>query len=154
MHPAASINQLQGPSLAPSASELIECRVWLPEFNWLHHVATSDLNVAPAFRLPDLLGACVSLILQHSDDANRIFGYLHTHLMHRSADTPRRRVDLWPSHHEQLAQIQRSSINQYPHPRFQMDQLTTACVALVCLDDPEGASVLRRCRLNLSLRNQ
>ena len=149
----ASISQCQGPATASPACVLIECRVWLPEFDWLHQVAKSALNVAPAFQLPDLLGACVSLILQGSDDADRIFGYLHTHLMRRPGDTPRRRVDLWPPHHEQLSQLQRSGVNQYPNPRFQLDQLTTACVALIRQDDPAGQSVLNRCRLNFSLRN-
>lgn len=134
------------------APRLHPTRLHVQEHDWLHALTKSGHNQSPAFRFPDLIGACVSNLFQHSDANARLFHHLHTVIALRPADTPRRQADLWQPHFDQLVGLQRSAVNQYPHPRFQLDQLTTACVALARMDDESGLIVLRRARTNVSMR--
>ena len=61
---------------------------------------------------------------------------------------------MWRSHHQLLLELQRSPANRPPNPKFQPDQLTTACVALCRMPDPAGTSVLLQARLNMVDRSQ
>ncbi len=133
-------------------AELRPTRLYLDEHSWLHALTQSVLNQSPAFRFPDLVSACVSQVFQTRDADARIFQYLHAVMTHRAVDTPRRQTDLWRAHYDQLIGLQRSAANQYPHPRFQLDQITTACVALARVDDETGQLILRRARANVALR--
>jgi hypothetical protein len=36
---------------------------------------------------------------------------------------------MWRQQYDLLLAVQRSPANRHPHPKFQLDQLTTACVA-------------------------
>jgi hypothetical protein len=51
-----------------------------------------------------------------------------------------------------LQDLQRSPANPHPNPKFQLDQLTTACVALVRFADLTGITVVRQARLNMASR--
>jgi hypothetical protein len=133
--------------------DTIETRLWLEEHEWLYGLLRSDDNVSPTFRLPDLISACVSLMFLHDGAATRIFDFLGTQLVLRSPNTPRRRESMWRQQYELLLAVQRSPANRHPHPKFQLDQLTTACVALCRQFEEPDALVLRQARLNMAERS-
>ena len=132
--------------------DTVETRLWLEEHQWLHALLRSDTNVAPTFRMPDLVSACVSLVFLQAGAPARIFAVLGTQMVLRSPLTPRRRESLWRAQYDLLLTVQRSAANRHPHPKFQLDQLTTACVALCqAMPGAEGL-VLRQSRLNMAER--
>ena len=135
-------------------SDTAETLLWLPEHEWLYDLLRSVRNVAPRFRMPDLISACVSQVFALPDAPTRIFRFLGTELVLRSPQTPRRRESMWRSQYQLLLELQRSPANRHPNPKFQLDQLTTACVALCRMPDPLGTSVLQQARLNMVERSQ
>lgn len=156
MH-AAPLTQQQTVS-APSrfaagrTQDTIETRLWLEEHNWLYALLKSEHNVSPTFRCPDLISACVSLVFAGDDAPTRIFEFLGTELVLRPPHRPRRRESMWMPQYELLLAVQRSPANRHPNPKFQLDQLTTACVALSRKADPPGAQVLAQARINMANR--
>jgi hypothetical protein len=147
--------QEQTPQVAPQADhpDTIETRLWLQEHEWLYGLLRSNDNVSPTFRFPDVISACVSLVFARDDAPGRIFDFLGSQLVLRTPATPRRRESMWRPQYELLLAVQRSPANRHPHPKFQLDQLTTACVALcrqlACAD----ALVLQQARLNMADRS-
>lgn len=140
-------------ALEAELPDTIETRLWLEEHEWLYSLLRSDDNVSPTFRFPDLISACVSLVFLHDDAAARIFEFLGTQLVLRPPMTPRRRESMWRQQYDLLLAVQRSPANRHPNPKFQLDQLTTACVALCRqLGDAESI-VLRQSRLNMAERS-
>ncbi len=135
------------------AHDVIETRLWLEEHDWLYHLLRSEENVSPTFRFPDLISACVSLVFSHPDAPARIFRFLGTELVLRSPQTSRRRESMWWPQYQLLLALQRSPANRHPNPKFQLDQLTTACVALCRTADGSGAAVLRQARCNMAERS-
>ena len=135
-----------------NTDDTIETRLWLEEHNWLYALLKSEQNVAPTFRCPDLISACVSLVFANNDASARIFEFLGTELVLRPPHSPRRRESMWMPQYELLLALQRSPANLHPNPKFQLDQLTTACVALCHQTDPSGAHVLRQARINMASR--
>ena len=131
----------------------IETRLWLTEHQWLYDLLRSEHNVSPTFRFPDLISACVSLVFLHTDAPARIFDFLGTQLVLRPPLTPRRRESMWLPQFELLLAVQRSPANRHPNPKFQLDQLTTACVALCRQFGDADALVLRQARLNMAERS-
>ncbi|HEY0846530.1 MAG TPA: hypothetical protein VGE12_14260 [Noviherbaspirillum sp.] len=126
--------------------------MWFEEHDWLYALFKSEQNTAPTFRLPDLISACVSLVFSEQNAASRIFDFLGTELVLRMPHHPRRRESMWMAQYELLQAVQQSPANMHPHPRFQLDQFTTACVALCRQADPSGANVLRQARINMAER--
>ena len=134
--------------------DVIETRLWLNEHDWLYDLLRSEDNVSPTFRFPDLISACVSLIFKHQDASTHIFRFLGTELVLRSPQTPRRRESMWRPQYQLLLDLQRSPANRHPTPKFQLDQLTTACVALCQGLDKSGESILQQARRNMAARTQ
>ena len=132
--------------------DTIETRLWLEEHEWLYGLLRSEHNVSPTFRFPDLISACVSLVFLHDDAPARIFDFLGTQLVLRPPLTPRRRESMWLPQFELLLALQRSPANRHPNPKFQLDQLTTACVALCRAGDTSGAGILQQARRNMAAR--
>jgi hypothetical protein len=132
----------------------IETRLWLEEHVWLYKLLRSDQNTSPTFRFPDLISACVSLVMGQPEGSSRIFDFLGTHLVLRAPQTPRRRETMWRPQYELLLELQRSPANRHPNPKFQLDQLTTACVALCRAQDDSGASILLQARRNMAERSR
>ncbi|HCY63222.1 MAG TPA: hypothetical protein DHV59_10410 [Oxalobacteraceae bacterium] len=147
-----------GISLAPRppsepSDNIVETRLWLDEHEWLYALHKSEHNISPTFRFPDLISACVALVFAHDNAATRIFAFLGTELVLRAPQhSPRRRESMWMPQYVLLQALQRSSANRHPHPKFQLDQLTTACVALCNQDDPTGVPVLHQARINTAER--
>lgn len=145
----------RAPASAPPETDppdTIETRLWLQEHEWLYNLLKSDRNVAPSFRFPDLISACVSVVFAGDDASPRIFGFLGTELVFRPSTTARRRESMWRAQYELLLALQRSPANRHPNPKFQLDQLTTACVALSRDADASGDAVLRQARMNMAQR--
>lgn len=136
-----------------SQQEVIETRLWLEEHDWLYRLLRSEANVSPTFRFPDLIGACVSQVFAQPDAPARIFQYLATELILRSPQTPRRRESMWWQQYQLLLDLQRSPANRHPNPKFQLDQLTTACVALCRTTDASGTGILQQARRNMAERS-
>lgn len=147
----------QHPPLATSgtqdAGETAETMLWITEHEWLYELLRSERNVAPRFRMPDLISACVSQVFAKGDASHRLFGYLGSELILREPATLRRREAMWRPQYVQLQALQLSAANRYPNPQFQLDQLTTGCVALARMDDPTGACTLRHARINIARRS-
>ena len=135
------------------AHDVIETRLWLEEHDWLYRLLRSEDNVSPTFRFPDLISASVSLVFKHQDAPCRIFRFLGTELVLRSPETPRRRESMWRQQYQLLLDLQRSPANRHPNPKFQLDQLTTACVALCRAEDGSGAGILLQARRNMAERS-
>lgn len=134
------------------ADTIVEARLWLEEYAWLYSILKSAANVCPTFRFPDLISAAVSLSLANSADQQEVFRFLGTQLVLRPPTTARRRESTWRAQYEQLRELQRSPANRHPNPNFQLDQLTTACVAQARRIDESGARLLRQARLNMAER--
>ncbi|MGJ9418700.1 hypothetical protein ACHAC9_13175 [Massilia sp. CMS3.1] len=134
------------------ADDTIEIRLWVEEHEWLYGVHTSAKNTSPTFRCPDLISACVEIVLAETGAAETIFTYLGTELVLRQIHTPRRAGSLWKAQRDLLQDLQRSPLNRHPNPKFQLDELTTTCVALCRRSDPSGELVLQQCRINLADR--
>ncbi len=132
--------------------DTVETQLWLDEHEWLHALLKSADNVSPTFRFPDLISACVTLALGEPGGAERIFGYLGKELVLRDPRTPRRREYLWREQFNLLRDLQLSDANRHPNPMFQLDQLTTACVALARRCEDAAARVLQHARLNMAKR--
>ena len=147
--------QEQAPHCAPEAEhpDTIETRLWLEEHEWLYGLLRSSDNVSPTFRFPDLISACVSLVFAQDDAPVRIFDFLGSQLVLRTPVTPRRRESMWRQQYDLLLAVQRSPANRHPHPKFQLDQLTTACVALCRQLERADTLVLQQARLNMADRS-
>ena len=140
--------------LEDNSQDTIETRLWLDEHVWRYKLLRSENNVSPTFRFPDLIAACVSLVFTHEDAPLHIFRFLGTQLVLRAPQTPRRRESMWRQQYELLLEVQRSPANRHPNPKFQLDQLTTACVALCREQDESGISILQQARRNMAERAQ
>lgn len=134
------------------AADIVETRLWIEEHNWLYGILKSPANQAPTFRFPDLISACVTSTLSSPEGARALFDYLGIQLVLRDPATARRREAMWRPQYERLQALQRSPANQHPNPKFQLDQLTTAAVALCREADPSGTLVLKYARLNMVQR--
>lgn len=157
MLPTLQTPRQQAPMSTTSEDEhpdTIETRLWLDEHVWLYKLLRSETNVSPTFRFPDLIAACVSLVFTHEDASVRIFRFLGTQLVMRAPQTPRRRESMWRQQYELLLEVQRSPANRHPNPKFQLDQLTTACVALCRQQDESSVSILQQARQNMAERAQ
>lgn len=127
----------------------VQTGIWIEEHGWLYRLFKSPDNTSPRFRFPDLLGACVSLTLGNTESHHRLVQYLVTQLILRDPRTERRSCDLWSVQFDLVMAAHRAPWNRFPHPMFELDQITTACVAVVMsLPEAEGL-VLRQARLNL-----
>lgn len=151
--PMTRQHHLASPSEGSEAHDVIETRLWLDEHDWLYRLLRSEDNVSPTFRFPDLISASISLVFTHQDAAARIFQFLGTELVLRSPQTPRRRESMWRNQYQLLLDLQRSPANRHPNPKFQLDQLTTACVALCRAQDDSGKSILQQARRNMVKRS-
>lgn len=137
---------------APLADGIVEARLWIEEYTWLYGILKSNANVCPTFRFPDLISAAVSLALARPEGRVDIFRFLGTQLVLRPPTMARRRESMWRAQYEQLRDLQRSPANRHPNPNFQLDQLTTACVAHAKRIDESGTQLLRQARLNMAER--
>lgn len=133
-------------------SPTVQTRVWLDEHEWLGSLYKSRRNSSPRFRMGDLLSACVSLALVTDAVEQSLVEYLVNGLTRRDPQSERRSCDLWAAQYDLLLVAHRASWNRSPNPMFEIDQLTTGCVALVMRRSDSEAAVLRQARANLRAR--
>ncbi|RUP34402.1 MAG: hypothetical protein EKK45_03210 [Curvibacter sp.] len=136
----------------PTPCDIVEARIWLEEHAWLYGVLKSEGNVCPTFRFPDLISAAVTLSLGERNEHTHVFRFLGSKLVLRAPTTARRRESMWRAQYEQLQALQRLPANRHPNPNFQLDQITTACVALAREMDETGSRLLIQARLNMAKR--
>ena len=135
-----------------SRGETVATRVWIEEFQALERLYGAPANCSPKLRYPDLISGCVSLIFDGLDPVNHIFTFLHTKLVLRDQETARRQEDIWRLQYLLLLALQKSERNRHPHPQFNLDHFTTACVALA-LEEPRAAQkVFDYARRNIAQR--
>ena len=103
----------------------------------------------PKFRFPDLLGACVWLSFRDAPSQRRLVEYLLTQLTLRNPRTERRNCGIWAAQFELVMAAHRAPWNRFPNPMFELDQITTACVAVTMFLPDGQALVLGQARLNL-----
>ncbi|MDR1424120.1 MAG: hypothetical protein LBI92_05915 [Azoarcus sp.] len=147
-----AIEQAPDTGYVPPLDDTATTFVWLEEHTWLYGLLKNPENRSPTFRLPDLLSACVCATLASPGGIQAIFEYLGMKLVLRDPHTPRRREAMWQQQYRLLQALQRSSLNRHPNPKFQLDQLTTAAVALCRDADPGGGTLLKYARLNMAQR--
>ena len=127
-------------------------RVWMDEFQGLESLYNDAANCSPKLRYPDLISACISLVYDGLDPANRIFTFLHTALVLRDQETPRRQESMWRAQYLLLLALQKSELNRHPHPQFKLDHFTTACVALALQEPRAAQKVFHFARRNIAQR--
>ena len=143
----------QAPPSPSHQASTITGRIWLPEHDWLHAVFLSRDNTAPKFRHPDLLSACVEMVLQDRDARPAVVEFLQKVLTRRDPHTARRSCDVWSPQFELLLAVHREAWNKFPNPRYDLDQIATACVALARMRaGDDGSAVIAQARVNVSAR--
>jgi hypothetical protein len=143
---------LAPPIEAKRQEDTIDTYVWTDEYDFLRSLYDSADNTSPKFRFPDLISACVSLVFHHDNAADLIFAYLRSELVLRNPGTTRRREAMWRAQYNLLLGLQRSRANKHPYPQFQLDQFTTACVALVALAGDAQRRIFDQARRNTADR--
>lgn len=151
-HRTQKNGELDRAAEAAPRSEIVETRIWIQEHDWLYGIYASAENSSPRFGFCDLISACVSLVFAGEEPAARIFNYLRSTLVLLDPNTPRRRAELWRAQHELLAGLQRSADNRHPYPVYQLDHLTTTCVALVAKTEEAKPRMLEQARRNTAER--
>lgn len=137
----------------------VTTRLATTEHDWLHaSVYRHADNRSPRFRMPDLLSACVSLAIGQASDGAELLNRLVGDIARRPLSACRS-CDIWQPQFELLMRAHRAAWNEFPHPKFELDQLTTACVAIVRAgadlsagDAAVAVRVLGQARCNYLLR--
>ena len=127
-------------------------QVALPEHDWIHGVMMLPINTAPRYRMPDLLSACVSLVLNEPERQQRLVTFMATEFVRRNRAIPLRSCELWPLQAEQLKAAQRAPWNRFPNPMFGIEHVMTGCVAVVRLLPEAQNFVLGQARDNFLAR--
>lgn len=148
-----TVNPDTDQSLRDRANGTVETLLWLDEHEWLYTLLKSEQNVSPTFRFPDLISACVAIVFDGRDPADRIFEFLWSELVLRPPNSVRRREAMWRPQYELLLELQKAPRNRHPNPKFQLDHFTTACVALVKRDGYGPEPILQRARMNMAERS-
>lgn len=152
LHQITPANEAPAPPRARPNEETIATRVWLDEYVYLQAVYASAENCSPKFRLPDLISACVSIVFQDKEPGQQIFNFLHTEIIMRDPDSPRRQEAMWRAQYELLLRLQKSPANGHPHPQFKLDHFTTACIALAAFKDDAKQRIFAQARHNTLAR--
>jgi len=144
---------MQASKAGAPITETVKTLLWLPEYQWLYQLKKADANVAPTFRFPDLISACVAIVFGMPGGPEALFTYMRCQLVLRDHQCSRREESMWRQQYQLLLDAQRSPANRHPNPMFQLDQLTTACVALARSDGEDGRHVFLQARVNMAARH-
>ena len=139
-------------AVATKPPAIVMTRVWLVEHDWLHSVYASSANHSPKFRFPDLLSACIALVLASSDAMAALQRFLSTELGRRDGSAPRRSCHVWRRQFDELLREHRAAWNSHPNPKFELDAIATGCVAVVRAEHDPVRRVLTQARLNCAAR--
>ena len=128
--------------------------VWIEEHDWLHQLYKSSTNTSPKFRIPDLLSACVALVLSQPENQRLLVAYLTTRHALRDPRCPGRSCEIFPAQFEQVLDAHRAAWNRFPNPMFEIEHILTGCVAVAMSMSNGGELVLRQARDNLIARSK
>lgn len=131
---------------------IVMTRVWLLEHDWLHSVYASHSNQSPTFRFPDLLSACIALVLSSNESMALLQLFLRTELGTRNPKSPRRSCHVWRHQFDDLLREHRAAWNSHPNPKFDLDAIATGCVAVVRAGHDPVGRVLTQARINCAAR--
>lgn len=134
-----------------AASFAVSAYVISEEHEWLMSLLRDEANSSPQFRVPDLIGACVSLVFEQQDPSSAIFHVLRSDVVLRST-AARRQEKIWRADFDRLQAIQRSAHNRYPHPNFSLDLILSACIAIVRNSATASSELFQRARTNTAER--
>ena len=123
--------------VAAQPPAIVMTRVWMHEHDWLHSVYASHANQSPTFRFPDLLSACIELVLSRTESLARLQLFLSTELGARDPKSPRRTCHVWRRQFDELLREHRASWNSHPNPKFDLDAIAKEeHRALIALEEP------------------
>jgi hypothetical protein len=92
------------------------------------------------------------MALADAGTQQRLVEFLVTRQTLRDPKCERRSCDIFPTQFDQVMEAHRAPWNRFPNPMFELDHITTACVA-VAMAMPDGEErVLRQARTNLLAR--
>ena len=109
--------------VAAQPPAIVMTRVWLHEHDWLHSVYASNSNQSPTFRFPDLLSACIELVLSSTESLARLQLFLSTELGARDPRAPRRSCHVWRRQFDEMLREHRAAWNSHPNPKFDLDAI-------------------------------
>lgn len=132
----------------------VRTSVWIEEHDWLHRLYKSPNNTSPKFRIPDLLSACVALVLSQPENQRLLVEYLTTRHALRDPRCPGRSCEIFPVQFEQVLDAHRAAWNRFPNPMFEIEHILTGCVAVAMSMANGGELVLRQARDNLIARSK
>ena len=132
--------------------ETIGTLVWMEEFHQLDRLFNHQHNCSPKLRYPDLISACIARVFVQPEPAKHIFSFLHTQMVLRDQCMPRRQEEIWRAQYVLLLALQKSEMNRHPHPRFDLGQFTTACIALALQEEGAQAKIFEQARRNIAER--
>ncbi len=98
--------------VAAQPPAIVMTRVWMHEHDWLHSVYASHANQSPTFRFPDLLSACIELVLSRTESLARLQLFLGTELGARDPKAPRRSCHVWRRQFDELLRANRKITGQ------------------------------------------
>ncbi len=133
---------------------VVDINVLAADHEWLVGVLRDPVNKAPQFRMPDLLGACVGLVLALDYPEDSVFGKLRADVVLRSNGFPRRQSQLWATDFARLQEVQRSAHNKFPNPNFSLDEILSACVAIARELSSSNSDLFDRARINTANRQR
>lgn len=152
MNGQASLGSLSQRGHVAGQAGTVETLIWPSEYDWIRDICRLPANRSPVFRFPDLISACIAMVCDRPGGGEEVFQRLGLDVAMRAVPSSRHRTHIWRPQYEQLLGLQRSPANAFPNPRFQLDQFTTACVAIIRQEVPAGDQVYQQARQNLQQR--
>jgi hypothetical protein len=145
---------MEHPIARDERASTVRTSVWTEEHDWLHQLYKSPSNTSPKFRIPDLLSACVALVLSQPENQRLLVEYLTTRHALRDPRCPGRSCEIFPAQFEQVLDAHRAAWNRFPNPMFEIEHILTGCVAVTMSLSSGGELVLRQARDNLIARSK
>lgn len=145
---------MEHPIARDERASTVRTSVWTEEHDWLHQLYKSPNNTSPKFRIPDLLSACVALVLSQPENQRLLVEYLTTRHALRDPRCPGRSCEIFPAQFEQVLDAHRAVWNRFPNPMFEIEHILTGCVAVTMSLSSGGELVLRQARDNLIARSK
>lgn len=144
-------------SAAEGVGQTVATLLYEEEFEQLLTIYNSKDNERPRFAFPDLISSCISLTFDaHVNPSLPIFEFVRTNLSLRNCtgNQKRRKEDIWRAQYALLRSLQLSRENQYPNPKFDLGDLTSACVALAVSMPDAPNTILSQARRNSAQRER
>lgn len=145
---------MEHPIARDERASTVRTSVWTEEHDWLHQLYKSPNNTSPKFRIPDLLSACVALVLSQPENQRLLVAYLTTRHALRDPRCHGRSCEIFPAQFEQVLDAHRAAWNRFPNPMFEIEHILTGCVAVTMSLSSGGELVLRQARDNLIARSK